>query len=287
MKITPFIQFTFAIVAISFLGIGCNQSSRESDRLGIASKSLAPESPSESKAPSQTDVTKMQREAALQFRVKDVIKTTGVLEKMTVRHGGYVAKSYYDIEESESLIKKLSTDSAQEIKKLDQRNHMEVFVLNTNLDSFLNQISPLVDHLNYRHLSANDEPMEDAHSNSSNYLNSTATDKKTVIQNDATEAYQKRVSNTLKSKFARVTMDIYQTPVIKKWTIPNPDSFEVARGGFWEDFVSSVKQGWRGVSIFFNYIVSIWPLFLLAAGFMGYARKRNKTWNPLSLLRKK
>ena len=206
--------------------------------------------------------TEMLREAEMRFRVKDVQKTTATFEKMAVSHGGYVAKSMYDIEESETIIKKLSTDSAQEIKQLRQSNHMEVFVLNTKLDSFLDRVKPWVDHLEYRHLTATE--MVELPKHSDGQGNFAATELPF-----AQDKWQ-----SINKKFSRVIMDFYQTPVTQKWTIPNPDSFEVARGGFWDDFGSSFKAGWRGVTMAFNYFISFWPLWVIVLLVFFWVKRR-------------
>lgn len=192
------------------------------------------------------DVTRMEREASLRFRVKDVKKSTSVLEKMAVKHGGYVSVSNFEIEEEEVLIRSVSVDSAREVRKLNQSNHIEVFVLNTKLDSFLDQVGPLVDHLNYRRISAYDAAMESSHG-----------------ENTAEKPAGGVKLKALRSQYARITLDIYQTPVVRQWIIPNPDSIEVARGGFWDDFRASLASGGKGILQFINGLVSLWPLWLI------------------------
>ena len=271
-------------IAAVFAVLSCSNNTGSSSRKDIQALDVAAPN---SQQPSQTNVTKMEREAELKFRVKDVGQSTGILEKMAVANGGYVAKSFFDIDESETLIKKLSTDSAQEIKKLNQRNHLEVFVLNSKLDSFLDKIKPLVDHLEFRHVSANDVVMESSHEKDKSAAGGTVYADYSLDSVSAnhfkanTNSWVSPKTTVLKTRFARVTMDIYQTPVVKKWVIPNPDSFEVARGGFWEDFVASLKTGMRGTMIFFNLLVSFWPLWLLLVlGWYLWRRKTKKSFWP-------
>lgn len=266
-------KLVFPLAIAAMFIAACNNNSRESESARYMKGVDVAEAPA-APVPSSTDVTKMLREAAMRFRVKEVQEATSVLEKMAISHGGYVAKSMYDIEASETIIKKISTDSAQEIKKLEQRNHMEVFVLNSKLDTFLDKVKNLVDHLEYRHVTAFDVNMEEAFPEEPKAGNQGATSSNNLNYQFASPA---PTSSKLRKKFARVTMDFYQTPVIRKWTIPNPDSFEVARGGFWDDFVSSLKTGWRGTAVFFNYLISFWPLWLLAAALYLWLRRRKKT----------
>jgi hypothetical protein len=276
--------FWFAVAVIIFCA--CSESSNRTSRNDVAVKDeMKQEKIMET--PSHTDVKKMERSAELSFRVKDVNSATGLLEKLTVAHGGYVAKSNYDVDEVETLIKKVSSDSAEEIKKLEQRNHLELYVLNSKLDSFLDRIKPLVDHLNYRHLSANQfiaetktqqNAVEYDYSKEANKNGNVSSSNQFIAPNDA---IMKR------SKFASVSMDIYQTPVVKKWMIPNPDSFDVARGGFWEDFLSSVKTGGRGILGFINFLVPLWPLFLLFSVFWIIWRKRKNLSILPAIIKKK
>lgn len=250
------------IFSVVLLAVACNNASQESrsNKYLDRAEAVTEETP----VPNQTDVTKMIREANLRFRVKEVQQATSVLEKMAVAHGGYVARSMYDIRESETIIKKISTDSSQEIKKLYQSNNMVVFVLNTQLDTFLDKVKTLVDHLEYRHITAFDNHIEES-------------PEPKLNNRPADFASPNNWLTANKKKYSKITMYFYQTPVIKKWTIPNPDSFEVARGGFWDDFASSVKSGWRGTTMFFNYMVSFWPLaFLTLVLYIVIRRKRKK-----------
>ncbi len=275
-KILKLMLYAFGMAAML---VACNNASNTAERSYDIAKA-EPSATKQSAPPTQTDVTKMEREASLRFRVKDVIQSTGRLEKMAKKHGGYVAQSMYDIDESETLIKSLNTDSASEIKKLEPRNHLELYVLNTKLDSFLDELKPMVDHLNYRHLSATQPETV-------NYSAPAEKDKELV--NEAKNNYVQLPSNTgLRSKYALVIMDIYQTPIVKKWVIPNPNSFEVARGGFWEDFVSSVKAGGRGLLIFLNMIVALWPFILIGIIVWIVVRRRmGKSIIPLGIFKRK
>lgn len=246
-----------AIAIIVFGLVACNSASTAR---GINIKSPAENKMTsegaavETTTPNQTDLTKMLRNASMKFRVKDVQQTTLKVEKMSRQHGGYVAQSIFNIEEAESLVKKKSTDSATEIKKLIPRNHLEVFVLNTQLDSFLDRLAPMVDYLEFRHLTALDQQIEKQTPNS------------TSFKDENHQANNMYVANNLavNAKYARVVMDIYQTPIVKKWTIPNPDSFDVARGGFWEDFINSLQVGARGIGLAINFFVSLWPIWFIA-----------------------
>lgn len=250
----------FGIVAIIAVFAACHQSENKS----ISSMADVGSERSAVPEPNQTNVQKMLRTASLKFRVKDVQKSTNQIEKMARYHGGYVAQSIFNIDEVEKLIKKKSTDSAEEIKKLVPQNHIEVFVLNTQLDTFLDKIQGMVDHLEYRHLTAYDKTIENTTAPSEGSVGNTA------------NAFAVANGQQVNTKYARVSMDIYQTPVVKKWTIPNPDSFEVARGGFGEDFVNSLKSGWRGLGIGFNVLISLWPLLLFALGGYWWYKRRGK-----------
>jgi hypothetical protein len=278
-----------ACAAAMVFAVSCSRSAESNSAYDFAKHEREP-----TPAPSQTDVTKMLREANLKFRVKSVKDATSILEKMAVGHGGYVAQSMYDIEESENIIRKMTTDSAEEVKKLYQRNHMEVFVLNTRLDSFLDGLNRLVDHLEFRHITAYDVELEGAQSAVANAENG-AFHNKTEGANESMKVTANANSfvaaptpkdTRLRKKYARVTMDIYQTPVVKKWTIPNPDSFEVARGGFFDDFGASFRAGWRGTTIFFNYLVSFWPVWLLASVVVVWWKRRRKGLTLLSVFKK-
>lgn len=276
MKIkNPISKIVLFAVAIIYLA-SCSQASGNRESTKSKDISSGYNEAANAPVPNQTNVQQMLRTAMLKFRVTDVQKSTNQIEKMARFHGGYVAQSMFNIEETESLIKKRNTDSAEEIKKLIPRNHIEVFVLNSKLDTFLEKVEKMVDHLEYRHLTAFDKQIE-----------TTTAEAPTKTEDGNANNYQVYDRSAgINTKYARVTMDIYQTPVVKKWIIPNPDSFEVARGGFWEDFVSSIKSGGRGIGMAFNFIVALWPIWIFGL-LIYFIIKKRKTLFPFAKKSKK
>lgn len=204
----------------------------------------------------ETDVQKMQRQAQLKFRTKDAQKSTLQIEKLTRQHGGYVAQSNFDVTESESLIKPYTQDSSIEIKKLYQRNEMIVYVLNTKLDSFLAAVSPIVEHLEYRYISATEMARE----------------TKSAAENNSTKY---NYSSAADVEFCYVNLYFYQSPIVKKWIVPNPNSFEAARGGFFTNVGENIQMGWHNLGIFVGYFMSLWPIWMLILLFWVWWRRKN------------
>lgn len=217
------------------------------------------------KSTGSPDVTKMQREAELRFRVKDVHLTTIALERMAMAFGGYVAVSNYEVEEEEAVISKLGRDSAREVRKLLQRNHMEVFVLNSGLDSFLSRLAPMADHMAYRRITAHHSGIEAGRGASS-------------------DSPENAKPGALQIRYARVVMDFDQPAIVKKWVIPNPDSLDAAKGGIADDLVHSLKTGWAGLMAFVSGTLAFWPLWLLLFSVWFVIRRRwvkTPLWLPM------
>lgn len=252
------------LVLVAAAGACSNRAENRTDEARAASE-MEP-AYDKAKSTGSPDVTKMQREAELRFRVKDVHLTTIALERMAASFGGYVAVSNYEVEEEDAVVSKISRDSAREVRKLLQRNHMEVFVLNAGLDSFLSRLAPMADHLAYRRITAHHAGIEAGRGALSDHPENA---KPGIMQ----------------IRYARVVMDFDQPAIVKKWVIPNPDSLDAAKGGIAEDLVNALKSGWAGLMAFVSGLLAFWPLWLLLSMAWLVIRRRwgkKPLWLPFA-----
>jgi len=270
-----------------------SQSSQSADQPAAVSSSAAVEAGSDTNR-------KFIRTAELRFRVPDVIKTTYKIEDISKQNGGFVTytnlTSTVDFEENKSV----STDSTLYITHYTVTNSMTLRVPNTELDTTLKQLAPLIDFLDYRIIKATDVGLDLL----SNRLTqqrvqkhdsriSKATDSKKNTLTDVTSASesilysqekadQALISNlTLKDQisFSTINLQLYQRSAIKYSLVANQKNIKAYEPGFGKKAADALRTGFDVFKIFILFLLQIWWLILLtAAAFFVYPkiRKRKK-----------
>jgi len=270
-----------------------SQSSQSADQPAAVSSSAAVEAGSDTNR-------KFIRTAELRFRVPDVIKTTYKIEDISKQNGGFVTytnlTSTVDFEENKSV----STDSTLYVTHYTVTNSMTLRVPNTELDTTLKQLAPLIDFLDYRIIKATDVGLDLL----SNRLTqqrvqkhdsriSKATDSKKNTLTDVTSASesilysqekadQALISNlTLKDQisFSTINLQLYQRSAIKYSLVANQKNIKAYEPGFGKKAADALRTGFDVFKIFILFLLQIWWLILLtAAAFFVYPkiRKRKK-----------
>jgi len=270
-----------------------SQSSQSADQPAAVSSSAAVEAGSDTNR-------KFIRTAELRFRVPDVINTTYKIEDISKRNGGFVTytnlTSTVDFEENKSV----STDSTLYVTHYTVTNSMTLRVPNTELDTTLKQLAPLIDFLDYRIIKATDVGLDLL----SNRLTqqrvqkhdsriSKATDSKKNTLTDVTSASesilysqekadQALISNlTLKDQisFSTINLQLYQRSAIKYSLVANQKNIKAYEPGFGKKAADALRTGFDVFKIFILFLLQIWWLILLtAAAFFVYPkiRKRKK-----------
>ena len=224
------------------------------------------------------------RTAELRFRVKDVVKTTFKIEDIIKLNGGFVSSSnlssLIDYEENKSL----TADSTLIITHFTINNAMTLRVPNTELDTTLKQIAPLVEFLDYRNIKATDVAL-DILSNRltqirakkhdirlSNVIDNTkskvadATSAAESILNSQERSDQALISNlTLKDqiKYSTISIQLYQRPSVKYSIVVNEKNFRPYEPGFWKKSVEALQTGFDIFKMFILFLLKIWWLILL------------------------
>ncbi len=269
-----------------------SQSAQSADQPAAVSSSAAVEAGSDTNR-------KFIRTAELRFRVPDVITTTYKIEDICKRNGGFVTytnlTSSVDYEENKSV----SIDSTLYITHFTINNSMTLRVPNTELDTTLKQLAPLIDFLDYRIIKATDVGLDLL----SNRLTqqrvqkhdsriSKATDSKKSSLTDVTtasesilysqeKADQALLSNlTLKDQisFSTVNLQLYQRSSVKYSLVANQKNIKAYEPGFWTNAYEAVQIGFDVFLLFILFLLKIWWLILLAGiAFFVYPKiKRRK-----------
>ena len=284
------------LVLIIFLMWGCSQN-KSYDTYESLPESMEKEGNylSSSAAQVSGDTTrKFIRTADIKFRVKNVRKATTAIEKITRKYDGFVTYTHLEsqIERYEKV--PISVDSSLESIYFMVDNNIIIRVPNFLLDSMLQEISGLVDYLDYRTIRAKDvtlslkstelkekrigehtDRLKDAIDEKSKKLKETSKAEEELynksLQSDETAISRLRVQDQI--DYSTINLSIYQRQEIKRDLVENEKNIDAFQQGFFMQLWESILVGWDLLKSIILVFVKIWPLLvLLIVGWLGYRK---------------
>ena len=253
-------------------------------------------------APYDDGVHKFIRTANLKFKVKDVVQATHIIENVTLKNEGFIIKSNIANQNLMSETINISRDSALLRQEYDLVGNLELRIPYTLLDSALRQIAPLAVIVDYRTIEAADvttqlmdERMKQQRLNKKQQRVSTAISTRSGKLEDviaaeesldyaleqADKAKIKEFSVNDKINYSTININIYQDKISYSETIVRQT--EVVKEytpGFGSQAMDAVKAGWDIISNLFLFLITIWPLLLIAVAgvfiFRKYIRKKEQ-----------
>jgi hypothetical protein len=263
-----------------------NQSSAASDSTSIVSSSAAVE-------PKNSD-RKFIRTADIKFKVKNVAKSTTIIEDATTKFGGFVTYTNLQSQINEENKTKVSPDSTLVTTKYTVDNNITIRVPNKQLDTIIKTIAKQINFLNYRVIKADDvsllmlsNKLAQKRSSSTEKRIATAIDGKGKKLNQIIDAEEnldsKKEENDAKKienlslqdqvNFSTLTLQIYQDQTIKQEMIANEKSTNAYRPNIGFQIWDSIKTGWFILEKIISFVVVLWPFGLI--GFLGYLVYKN------------
>ncbi|MDB5282448.1 MAG: hypothetical protein JWO06_1523, partial [Bacteroidota bacterium] len=215
--------------------------------------------------------------------------TTYNIEDITRHFGGFVTYTNLtsNVDAKTNIL--VSRDSSLETTYYTVSNYMQIRVPNTNLDSTLKAITPLIDYLDYRIIKANDIALQLL----SNQLTQNrmikheqrltnaldvhgkklieTTDAENNLLNKQEQSDNAKISNLSmmdQVKFSTITLNIYQRQTIKREVILNDKDITTYEPGFLSQILDSLKFGWQILEAIIITIAKLWGLILL--GVIGF-----------------
>lgn len=227
----------------------------------------------------------MIRQAEMNFKVKELQKTSQKISAITALCGGEIWNSHLQTDIQNTITKKISADSLLEVITYRQTNELTIRVPSKNLDSLLVKLEDLsqllhtkkvttenvsLDYLSHELKSKNMAQTQSRHENKLNTKKSdleqyTAAEYfNTDMQNAVIDHQVKNLALMDKVNFSTVKISIYQDAEAYKNVVANfnSDRFEPSFGS---SIIMAMQDGWAfmlGSVIFF---VRIWPLYLFGA----------------------
>ncbi|WP_136667966.1 DUF4349 domain-containing protein [Flavobacterium sp. H122] len=229
------------------------------------------------------------RTADIKFKVKDVAKSTYVIEDATSKFGGFV--TYTDLK-SDILEKdetKVSQDSTLITTKYAVTNEITIRVPNRQLDTVIKTIAKQIDFLDYRIIKADDvslkllsnqlaqkrgetseKRLEKAIDSKGKKLDNVieAEDKLDAKKENKDQAKLENLSLNDQVNFSTISLSIYQNQTVRQEMIPNEKSINAYRPNIGLQIWDSIKTGWFMLEAIIAFVFQLWGIILL--GFLGW-----------------
>lgn len=267
-----------------------DQPSASTDSTSVISSSAAVEPKNSNR--------KFVRTADIKFKVKNVAKSTTIIEDATTKFGGFVTYTNLQSHINEEDKTKVSPDSTLVTTKYTVDNNITIRVPNTQLDTVVKSIAKQIDFLNFRVIKADDVTLQML-SNKMAQKRSTATEKRiaTAIDEKGKKLNQmmdaeenldtKKEQNNVKTienlslqdqvNFSTLTLQIYQDQTIKQEMVANEKSTNAYRPNIGLQIWEGLKTGWFILESIISFVVVLWPFALMAfLGYLGYKKYLKK-----------
>jgi Domain of unknown function (DUF4349) len=248
--------------------------------------------------PNMPTARKFMRAAEMQYRTKNVEKTTELVENWTRQYGGFVLLSALSTSIDNTNTSPVGSDSLLENTVYTIHNTMTLRVPNQYFDTLLNKINGTVDFLELRKLSADDvsltmlgnkiqtantrttaQRLRNAIDRSSKKLGEMTEAERIALetQNSADEAAMRNLHLQDRVDFCTVEARIYQRPIVQQRTILNLNKYIDYSPPFFLRVWEAISGGWHAIQEMIVALMHLW--FFLPLGFGGwwlFKKLRNK-----------
>ena len=297
MKISKLILGFWLLLSV--LSCSKNGESLSDQKAMMATDSVAAMVSSSAAVENPKDNTrKFIRTAELKFRVKDMLKSTYIIEGIASKKGGFVTYTNLTSDVNEIFSTSISADSSLESTRFTVTSVITLRVPNTQLDSTLREISKQIDYLDFRIIKAedvalqilandltqkrsakNEERLTRAIDNRGKKLTETTNAEETLLnkQEQADNAKVSNLSLADQIKYCTVNLTIYQRPSMRRELIANDKNIEAYQPSFLSKLGESLRFGWSNLEEFILAITQLWALFLfIGLGYLAYKKIKKR-----------
>lgn len=204
---------------------------------------------------------RMVRQAEVDFSAQDVVKTTLVIDKLTLNSGGFVEQKNIHFQVLDVEQQKLADGKIKRFEKVSPQAQMVVRIPSANAADFVNQLLPLMYFLNQQQYSAKRfelQLLEEKLAQTQNVPSET----KNAQLNEIARLTQMEVQDRV--RFSTLTIQINQPTLVRERI--DIDLAAVARlngDSFWKRAWNGVQYGWQFVLDLLVLLITIWPLYLI------------------------
>lgn len=237
------------------------------------------------------------RTADMRFRVKNVRTSTTRIEDVVARFDGFVTHTHLSSDVDRRTEIPVSKDSLLATTYYTVRNDMTIRIPNTVLDTTLRLIAREMLFLDHRTISADDVTLQmlanrirqkrlDRHTgrvtrnidqrNDRLYESTYAEDRVLDRALQADETYIQNLRMQANVDYSTVHLSFYQSQNVERELIANLQDIDAYKPSFGNNAKEGFLKGWEVMKEFFVGLITIWPLYLLAAFIWMLVRRTRK-----------
>ncbi|MGZ3884801.1 MAG: DUF4349 domain-containing protein [Bacteroidia bacterium] len=299
MRLKSFRTFRSLLLILTLTAMVCSCSSaderfRSEEKAALADSVSSLISSTASKISAADSNHTFIRTADIKFKVKNVKLATFTIEDLVNKHKGFVTYTNLSGTVSYKNRTKLSEDSLLEATHYQVDNSLTIRVPNTQLDSVLREIAPLMEFLDHRTIKADDikftllsnqlaEKRFVQHKQ--RYTNAIDTKGKKLRETAGAEndllSKQESADNTRvetlelldQVNYSTVTLYIYQPETISYTRLPDENTIVPYTPSFAKQLGTAFLKGWEIFENLLLFFVEIWGVIVIAIGLYFIIRK--------------
>lgn len=301
-------RFYFLSKAALFGAMGCFfmacsskvDSSFKADESSITADTVMvdekPETPNTPAKPADDPQRKFLRTADMQFKVKDVRKSSEQIEDLTTKYGGFVTYSHMHSDEQEKKTVVISEDSLLQVSMVSIENDIIIRVPNQHLPSVLKELNGMMVYVDYRTIKAEDVRLQmlsndlankrqekfvdrnqTVHENRKGNIGTAVEAEETLLDHQTFADNHKIQNLSLQDQvdFSTLTIKLYQTAFLNQIMIENRQHIDNYRPNVFLRIWDSVKTGWMFLEDVIVILMRLWVFILLSGvGFFYWQYKK-------------
>jgi len=243
------------------------------------------------------DTRQLIRTAKIKFKVNDIPQATSIIEDITLKNKGFIARSNISKENSNTQTINISPDSAVLIHYYKLAADLTLKVPASKLDTLLKEIAPLAKEIEYRVIETQDisaelleEKLNEERLLKKQSMLTDAIEKEGRKQEDiitAVEAFDNALGKKNKAmiaahnlndqiEFSTLNIYLYQNEISYNEKVLREKSMEDYELAFSSKVIEALANGWAYIGEFFILLLNIWPLLLVTGGVILFIIKYKK-----------
>jgi hypothetical protein len=245
---------------------------------------------------------KFVRTADLQFKVKDVRKSSEQIEDLTTRYGGFVTYSHLQSNIIAQKTVVISQDSLLEVSSVNIENAITIRVPNRYLLDILKELNSMMLYVDHRTIKADDVSMQmlsndlankrqekfvkrnqTVHQNRKGSIAAAVEAEETLLshQSNADENKIQNMSLQDQVDYSTITINIYQTTFLDKVMVENRERIDNYRTNVFVRIWDSLKTGWMFFEDLLVILMRLWVFWLIGVVVFSYWKYKKRVQSPI------
>lgn len=300
-------RFYFLSTAALFGAMGCFfmacsskvDSNFKTEESGITADTVAVEEvPGTPNASANEPQRKFLRTADMQFKVKDVRKSSEQIEDLTSKYGGFVTYSHMHSDEQDKKTVVISEDSLLQVSSVSVENDIIIRVPNQHLPGVLKELNSMMLYVDHRTIKAEDVRLQmlsndlankrqerfvdrnqTVHENRKGNIGTAVEAEETLLDHQTVADNHKIQNLSLQDQvdFSTLTIKLYQASFLSKVMVENRQGIDNYRPNVFMRIWDSIKIGWMFLEDVIVILLRMWVFLVLGGAAFFYWQYRKKT----------